>query len=666
MHIAEPEKAMYILVLEKYGTVCVNLYLFKTEKNRGIFPCFLYMSKIRGIMKMMALVIACVMIIAMAVPALANGTTPASTGHTISVKDNDTHEYKVFQVLTGTLSEAGSAQLGNPAWGADATDAAKMTDVKNFITEITASGISDQDIAQKVAEKVDITKNGRGTVKKGQPLTNLATGYYVMVDVTTLNKYGENPEKIDTKALNVVRVVNDINGIEIKWGTTEDKKEITGDTLGNATTTNPRTPDAADEDNVSIGDTVNFKITAKVPDNVDKYNYFYFVINDTLDEGLTLNPDSIKVYKTSVTDANKLAVTTDYLMKTGTDAAPKSFQVGLVDAKSHGGEDIIVTYSAVLNEKAKVGETANKNTSTVTYSNDPNHDYNGDPKNPKPGFPDSTDLQATGETPSSVTETYTTGIEIQKVDENGNVLTGAEFTITGDSTEIVLVSSETFAEAADGEYYGLKNGTYTKEAPVAADYMKEAAAGATKGYVEDANATGDDVVTIGGKTYRPVTAEDSDKTVYILVKANSDQYDGKRYKKTVTYTQKNTKANPAVNAKAEVGPDGVVRFVGLGAGTYTITETKTPAGYNTLAPVNVTIKFTANPTGEGAVHWSKTSGDATYNKDTGVFEMTIENNKGTELPSTGGIGTTIFYIVGACIVIGAGVLLVTRRRMNAN
>lgn len=607
--------------------------------------------------KMMALVIATVIMVAMAIPTMA-------AGHTISVKATDTHTYKVFQVLTGTLAEAGSKQLGNPAWGADAI--AEPGEVNAFIDSL--AGKSEQDVAQLVAAKVNTAGNGRGTVDKDHPISDLATGYYVLVDVTTLEKYGSNPEKIDTKALNVVQVVNDINGIDIKWGTTEDKKEITGDTLGDATTDSPRTPDAADEDNVSIGDTVNFKITAKVPANVDKYNYFYFVINDTLDAGLTLDPDSIKVYKTDTTDANELALTTDYLVKTGADAAPKSFQVGLVDAKSHGGEDIIVTYSAVLNENATIGETANKNTSTVTYSNDPNHDYNGNPESPKPGFPDSTDLGATGETPSSVTETYTTGIELQKVDENGEVLTGAEFTITGDSTEIVLVSSETFTEAeagTTGEYYGLKDGTYTKTAPVTADYMKEAEADATKGYVvAEANYEGGDTVTVGGTTYRPVKEGDTG-TVYILVKANADKYDGKTYNKTVTYTQKDTTGENAVEAKAEVGPDGVVRFVGLGAGTYTITETKTPSGYNTLDPVTVNIAFTANPTGDGAVHWSTTSSDATYNSTTGVFEMTIENQKGTELPSTGGMGTTLFYVIGSLLVAAAAILLITRRRMTA-
>ena len=52
-------------------------------------------------------------------------------------------------------------------------------------------------------------------------------------------------------------------------------------------------------------------------------------------------------------------------------------------------------------------------------------------------------------------------------------------------------------------------------------------------------------------------------------------------------------------------------------------------------------------------------------KDTGIIITDIENKSGAELPSTGGMGTTLFYIVGAVLVIGAGVLLVTRRRMSA-
>lgn len=579
---------------------------------------------------------------------LAMSATVFAAGHTISVKDDDTHTYRVFQVLTGTLAEEGSKQLGNPAWGADAI--AEPGDVNAFIDSISEDGLSDQDIAQMVAAKVDTTGTGQGTVKAGAPLEDLATGYYVLVDETELTGDHVN----DTKALHVVKVVNDIDELDIKWGTTESDKEIVSDTLGPNDEENEV---SGDVDNVSIGDTVNFKIEATIPANANLYNYFYFVINDTLDPGLTLDKDSIKVFIEGEEDP--LEEEDDYLVKTGEAAGDYTFQVGMVNAKALAGKTIIVTYSAVLNENAKIGELPNNNTQTVTFSNDPNHDYNGEGENP--GFPDEEDEDVLGVTPENTTETFTTGIEIQKVDQDGNVLTGAEFTIEGDSTEIVLVSSETFTEDANGEYYGLKDGTYTKAEPVTEDSMKPAAAGATKGYVvAESGYDGEDAIEVGGVTYRPVKEGDTG-TVYILVKANAGQYDGNKYNKTVTYTQKNT--TEGVTATAEVGPDGVVRFVGLGAGTYTITETKTPSGYNTLDPVEVEIEFTESPA-EGSYHWSTTSTGATYNSTTGVFEMTIVNQQGSELPETGGIGTMVFYVLGTLLVVGCGIVLISKRRME--
>jgi len=625
------------------------------------------MKKLR---KMLALLLAMTMVLALGATAFASevpdetteaATEPADTptGHTISVKDTDTHTYRVFQVLTGTLAEDGSTRLGNPAWGADVID--KTADVNAFIEAITASGLSEQDIAQLVAAKVNTASAGRGTVSAGNPLSGLATGYYVLVDETELT----DDHALDTKALHVVQVLNDIPEIDIKWDTTKSEKEIESDTLGKDGQVHGV---GDDKDNVSIGDTVNFKITGKIPSNANLYNYFYFVFNDTMDPGLTLNANSLVVTYIDGDDTadspteHPMTAGTDYEVKTGEAAAPKTFQLGLLDAKAHAGDTIIVRYSAVLNENATIGEGPNKNTSTVTYSDDPNHDYHGDEA---PGFPDDRDKDVLGETPESQTETYTTGIEIKKVDQDGNILTGAEFTLTGDSIEIVLVSSEVFTEDADGTYYKLKNGTYTTEAPIAEDYMEVAPEGATAGYVvAEEDYEGEDVITVSGVRYRPYKPDvDTEKTVYILVKATIDQYEagGKKYKKTITYTALDSDAQGVV-IKAEVGADGVVRFVGLGSGEYTIEETKTPDGYNKISPITFTIGFDADPD-EGEVHWSTTSGDATYNPATGLFEITIENNQGTELPTTGGIGTTIFTIVGLVLIIGAGVTLIVRRRM---
>ena len=105
------------------------------------------------------------------------------------------------------------------------------------------------------------------------------------------------------------------------------------------------------------------------------------------------------------------------------------------------------------------------------------------------------------------------------------------------------------------------------------------------------------------------------------------------------------------------GNDGYVSWSGLKAGTYVIKETTTPAGYVTVADNTVTISAT-NATNDNPATANVT--ETNYYTDL----TTITNVAGAQLPSTGGIGTTIFYIIGAILVIGAGVVLVTRRRMN--
>ena len=111
------------------------------------------------------------------------------------------------------------------------------------------------------------------------------------------------------------------------------------------------------------------------------------------------------------------------------------------------------------------------------------------------------------------------------------------------------------------------------------------------------------------------------------------------------------------------GPDGAAEFKGIKDGTYYLVEFEAPSGYNRLQKATeVVVAGTDADTAEGKV---ENTADATGQFDAAVDKTAdIQNNAGTELPSTGGIGTTLFYVVGGMLLVGAGVLLVTKKRME--
>ena len=116
-------------------------------------------------------------------------------------------------------------------------------------------------------------------------------------------------------------------------------------------------------------------------------------------------------------------------------------------------------------------------------------------------------------------------------------------------------------------------------------------------------------------------------------------------------------------AKLVSGDDGKIAVEGLDADTYYLEETKAPGGYNKLAgPVKVEISHKV--TDEGA-HMTNTLKQGETDA-VEVEQVEIENKSGFELPSTGGIGTTIFYVLGSILVIGAVVLLIAKKRMSAD
>ncbi|MDY5563715.1 MAG: SpaH/EbpB family LPXTG-anchored major pilin, partial [Candidatus Limivicinus sp.] len=104
------------------------------------------------------------------------------------------------------------------------------------------------------------------------------------------------------------------------------------------------------------------------------------------------------------------------------------------------------------------------------------------------------------------------------------------------------------------------------------------------------------------------------------------------------------------NTVLTTGENGKIEIDGLDADTYYLREVKAPAGYNKLKE-DTQVVITGATTDDGKLTYT-----------TVVAE--INNQSGTELPSTGGMGTTIFYVLGSILVVGAAVLLVTRKRMS--
>lgn len=120
--------------------------------------------------------------------------------------------------------------------------------------------------------------------------------------------------------------------------------------------------------------------------------------------------------------------------------------------------------------------------------------------------------------------------------------------------------------------------------------------------------------------------------------------------------------------------NGLFKVIGLDEGTYKLREIVAPTGYNMLKEdINVVITATTSTTWDGEspntaltkleVTADNTAG--TGDTNTGIAAITVVNNAGATLPETGGIGTTIFYVLGSILVLGAGILLVTKKRMGS-
>lgn len=579
--------------------------------------------------KVLAMALCLVMVLSMATTAFA----AAGHNHTLTINNSiEGYTYVAYQIFEGVLGADGV--LSDIKWGSGVDGDALLTELKKLdaykdctnAKQVAAvlAGYKTVEyptdhpdlvaFAELAAKYLTTTVAGTSSYADDKyTISGLDDGYY-LVKNTAVPEGGTDT----TYTRYILEVVRNVS-VAHKGDFPHVYKDI--DTDGDLATTNDR----ASVNNKSIGDKETYVIRGTIPSNIDYYETYFYKFHDTLSKGLTYDGNmKVTVNNVDVTDKftiNSSAVTDGTYITAGINDL---FSLESIVGQITSATEVVVTYTATLNEHAVVARLSNPNKVYLEYSNDPNNDGAG-----------SVGTNPTGKTPEKRVDTYTTELYVHKVDGQGNALIGAEFTLTGAGVKTMVITKEVYRLAGEGEtgkYYKLKDGTYTATAPVYDNPdTTEVNEDTAHGYAE------------------PVTP------AYILDEV----------------TEVKTAPNQETGISATVDAQGFVRFTGLGAGVYTLTETVTPSGYNTIEPITFEIKFDAN-----TKEFSCPS-DLNYPGNNLILDSVLDpanldafyaeivNTAGTVLPSTGGIGTTLFYVFGSLLFIGAGVLLVTKKRMAA-
>ena len=525
--------------------------------------------------KIMAVLLAAIMTMAMAVTAFADNVATTTTGTnkltvnvktgdgvpTQTLKDQTINLYKLFDV-----TESGEGQNKNYAYTVN-TEAGYKDAIK-LALGASFAGTTDEQYAaavlalektggavQKFANDFTaeaLTKNliataNSGTTKLGDvtsyTFNDLAAGYYLV--------YVTGGKEIQSSLVTVDSTTSTVN----------------------LKTEAPSITKKADKDTVSIGQVVKYTVTGSIPDTTG-YEQYVYKIHDTLTTGLDFVNDAagtaleegattVKV-TVAFTDNSLTAAGTVPTTATLSGEGNRTMSLDLSEwvraNQTNKGKEFTVTYYAKVNANAVVTE---KNSAQLEYGNEPGE---------------------TTKTTPSVVKTPTYPLDILKVKKDTtDKLAGAKFK---------LYSNKTDADANDDT-------KAIKVSPVTP--------GVAGNYVVDP---------------------------------------------TSSTTEFESVANIA-------GADYNLRVNGLAEGTYYLVETQAPAGYNKLtAPIKIEITKSADT----EVNNWKISKDGAVETDKIID---IANSTGSLLPSTGGMGTIIFAVIAAILVLGVAVSFIRDKRKNA-
>ena len=478
--------------------------------------------------KLFSLALAFIMAMALMTPAFATqeGTL---TGGSITINDAVPGQvYKAYQILYLESYNADSnayAYKANSAWSAFInSDAIKgvyvNVDAQGYVTWVeNAKAEEFAKLAQVEAAKMtaDATATAESTTVT---FSNLTLGYY-LVDTTLGTLCSLDTTNPDVVMQEKNEVPTNVKTVE------EDSTGIYGE-----------------KNDADIGQTVNFKSTITAQAGAENY-----VFHDKMSAGLTYTGvTGITLNGTTVDASNYTVVTKDTTPAVSDNC---TFEVRFTQTfcdTLKANDQIVISYTATLNENAVIAGEGNSNTSKLSYGDSSNTKY----------------------TPDSQTKTYTWDMDILKY-------------ANGDENKVL----------ADAQFV-LLNSAKTKVATI-----------------------------VGGKL-----------TGWVDVPAAG---------------QDGSIAWPA-NTVLTTNASGKIEIDGLDADTYYLREVKAPNGYNKLAN-DIEVVITGATTEGGALTYT-------------TVVAKVNNQSGAELPSTGGMGTTIFYVLGGVLMAGAAILLVTKKKMS--
>lgn len=516
------------------------------------------------------------------------------------------HTYEAYQIFTGDLSIEGEAKiLSNIKWGSDVTE---------YDGNPVSGGTDATDVAKSLTDATidqfikDLTFDGSASGSDNAPsdgayvIDGLVPGYYLIKDANG----SLDEDAYDAYTNYIVEVVGDATAAPKTSLPTVEKKVKEDQDTNKASTNATYETDTLWNDvaDYDIGDAVPFKLYGTMPQSYfDKYESYYYKFTDTLDSQFDQPSEVI------VNIANtKLEFTKDGTGYTGTDGnCSVNYNAGVLtvefkDIKKYEG----VTKDTIVTVEYSAVLNKSANVGLTGQKNKVYLTYSNNPNQEYTPWDGPVETPETGKTPEDDVIVHTYAVQLNKTFFN----TDSQIDLTDEELQKGVYDDARFTLSVEGSATPLK--------------FSKLEGDANFDYVLDENGT--------------ITQLELTKVV-----------DGE--------------------GKNQL----VIRIKGLDEGSYTLKEVVVPTGFNKAPDQTVELIADTN-NGQGGTaasintfSWTINGGnEIAGSKDNTTASLEMQNKKGSSLPSTGGIGTTLFYLGGGAMVGIAGVYLISKKRMKNN